>query len=324
MGNYARPWSPIPESLRVLATRPQYGTLRQLEIQHAEVGNAGALTLAGSAVLLGLTSLSLGACDIGVEGWRALLGSSVVAQLKSLALGGSADTAEEGEDLASALVSSAHLGHLEVLGLDETAFTDRAAGLLARAKFPALKRLMILPHNANHSDQATGLPTMTARGIESLSAAPWAPGLESLDLSGQSLGDAGAAALARGRRLARLRRLTLMGTGFTSVGLQALTEAYAQQLEHFQLARNPIGDAGATVIAQTLWPAMLPAPPGADYEQRGLFVARCGLTEAGAKALARSVTIPRNIPDLFIGDAPVSEAVVARLKARYPNATVRF
>ena len=163
MGNWRRPWSPMPETVRVLATRPQYTSLREFDLTHADVGNSGASALAGSKILR-LTSLSIGRCDIGMDGLRTVLASPVVSHLTSLGLGGDAGTAAEAEILADALATSAHLGQLEGLGIDETAFTDSAAARLARADWPALNRLTILPHNHTHSDQVTGLPTMTAQG----------------------------------------------------------------------------------------------------------------------------------------------------------------
>ena len=204
------------------------------------------------------------------------------------------------------------------------AVAPAAARALAGGSWPAFKRLLICPHPVNHSDQVTGYSTMTARGIESLAAAAWATTIESLYLSSHAIGDAGAAALARGRRLQNLRSLTLMDTGITGRGIATLVEAYAGQLELLQLARNPLGDPGAEAIARAAWPRMVPQPAGVEYSQRGILVALCGIGEAGAKALARSVSIPREIPDLFLGYAPVSDSVVARLRARFPNATIRY
>jgi uncharacterized protein (TIGR02996 family) len=321
MGNWRRPWSPMPETARLLATLPQYASLQELTIEHAGVGHAGALALVGSTTLRGVTSLGLGQCDIGLPGLRALVASPFVSRVKSLGLGSDAQTAADGEALAEALAGSGHLGQLEGLGLDETAFTDRAAALLARAAWPALKRLSILPHRQTHSDQVTGLPTLTARGVEALVAASWAPSLEDLDLSSHAFGDAGAEALARGNRLASLKRLTLMRTGLTAVGLQALTAAYSRRLELLQLAYNPFGDAGAAVIAEAPWPAMVPHRDGV---QRGLLLALCDVTPRGAESLLRSTTIPADIPDLFLGALPLSRTLLKQLKKKYPRATIQF
>jgi Ran GTPase-activating protein (RanGAP) involved in mRNA processing and transport len=253
-----------------------------------------------------------------------ILASPIADGVTHLVLGGLARTAEDGEALANSLAESTHLTRLESLYLGETAFTDSAATLLSRAGWTSLNRLVILPYDDIRSDEPITLPTMTASGVESLMSARWASTVNELELSGHPIGDTGAEAIARNRRLEQLRRLTLMRVGLTTVGLRALVDAYSHRLTHLQLAGNTFGDEGAQVIADTSWPEMVPYPRGAEYEQRGLFLARCGITDVGAEALLSSIGIPQNIPDLFLGQSTVSDDLVALLKAKYPSAQVRF
>jgi uncharacterized protein (TIGR02996 family) len=288
--------TPFVNAARLLATSPQYAGLRSLCIISAGVGDLGATALARSTVLTGLTGLALSHCDVGPSGCGELLSSPVVAGLTNLGLGGNVRTATDGETLAAFLADSPHLARLEVLVLDETAITDRAAAHLARADWPALKALVLLPHELNDSTP-TGLPTMTAAGLESLTAARWFCGVEGLELSGHLLGDTGAHALAAAR-LPRLRRLTLMSVGLTAAGLRELIAVYAGQLEKLQLYGNPLGDAGADLVAAAAWPRMVPQSGRIDV---GLFLGGCGIGDRGAKAVRESRTIPADIPTLFLG-----------------------
>jgi hypothetical protein len=320
----------MPEALAQLATRPQYSSLERIKIEHARVGNDGATRLAQSTTLSELRFLSIGQCEIGIEGLCAILESPILSNVSYLDLGGNVSIGAEGEILAGALAASKHLGHLESLILDEIAFTDRAASRLAEATWPALKELKILPYDQGHSDIPTGFSTITFRGVEYLMSANWAQQLESLELSGHPIGDSGAEALARDKRLTGIKRLALSQTGITAIGLLELVQAYSQQLESIQMARCQLGDAGAAVISEAAWPAMIPKINQVDrdwkcpYTPDGLFFAGCDITDLGAEALIQSTTIPHNVPELFLNQSTISRTVVERLKKRYPKATVRF
>src|SRR4029077_5157662 len=115
-----------------------------------------------------------------------------------------------------------------------------AAGRLARASWPAMKSLTLLPHDLNDSSNPTGLATMTAAGLRPLAASPWFGRLEHLNLSGHPIGDDGAAILADAR-LPRLRDLTLLIIGLTAAGRDLLGGAYSGQLCRLQLYGNPLG-----------------------------------------------------------------------------------
>jgi uncharacterized protein (TIGR02996 family) len=310
---------PLREAVRLLASRPEYAGLRSLTIQAAGLGDLGASALANSTTLARLTTLALAHCDVGPAGCGELLSSPVVAAVTNLHLGGSANTAAGGEALAASLASSPHLRRLQHLTLDETAVTDRAAAQLARADWPGLTSLVLVPRDLNDSTASTGLPTMTTAGLESLTAARWFAAVEALDLSGHPLGDSGARVLALAR-LPRLRCLTLMMTGLTAVGLEELVEAYAGQLTQLQLYGNPLGDAGAELLANAAWPRMV----WEGNFDLGLFLGGCGIGDLGAKALLQSRTIPTDIPSLFLGRGAISYELIEALKAKYPRAKIQF
>jgi hypothetical protein len=323
-GHWARPWSPMSESVRILATRPQYASLEWLKIEHASVGSSATIALATSTSLRGLTALGLSECDLGSEGLRALPSSPVLGRVTKLDLGGSTRTAADGEALAESLGVSKYLGQLGSLVLDHTAFTDRAMALFTKGAWPALSDLEISP---NRITMPTGLPTMTASGLETLIATDWARNLESLDLGGQPIGDVGIEILARENRLGRLKILSLARTGCTAASMPALTAAYSRQLERLYLAYCAIGDDGAAVLAGAAWPSMVPGRSGSRARRqtwdRGLYLLACGITDAGFEALIRSTTIPDDIPNLYFGETPPSPEVEERLKARYPKTKIR-
>lgn len=73
MGRRAGVWGAMPEAARVLATRPQYAGLRELSIQHAVLGNAGARALARSTTIpTDITSLFLGQAPLTAKTVAAL------------------------------------------------------------------------------------------------------------------------------------------------------------------------------------------------------------------------------------------------------------
>jgi uncharacterized protein (TIGR02996 family) len=311
---------PLAGACRLLADRPQFAGLSSLSITSAGVGDEGAVAFAASGTLTGLRRLFLGYCGLRPAGCRALLASPVVAGLTNLNLGGNLRRAADGETLAGILAGSPHLGRLECLILDETPVNDRAAGRLAGANWPAMKSLILLPHDLNDSSTPTRLATMTAAGLRSLAASSWFRQLEDLNLSGHPIGDEGAAILADAR-LSRLRNLTLMRTGLTATGLGRMVGAYSGQLRLLQLYGNPLGDEGARVLAASQWPRMAARHPDA---QVGLLMGGCDIGDAGAAALLASETIPESIPELFLGRCLASPEMLAALADKYREATIRF
>jgi uncharacterized protein (TIGR02996 family) len=83
-----------------------------------------------------------------------------------------------------------------------------------------------------------------------VAAAP--PRLETLDLSGNLIGDDGAADLADSLFCGRLRRLDLSNNRLGEAGALALAGSpHAANLGLVDLAKNPIGPAGVTALRQT-------------------------------------------------------------------------
>jgi uncharacterized protein (TIGR02996 family) len=319
MGNRGTPVSAV-ELCRLVATRPQFAGLSSLSIISAGVGNGGARALAASDTLSGLRTLALTRCGLEQSGCRALLNSPVLAALTSLDLGGNLRPAAGGEALAAALARSPHLSQLETLVLDDTPVSDRAAGILAGANWPALKRLNLSPQDRIDATVPTDLATMTAVGLRALAGSTWFAGLEDVDLSGHPIGDEGAAILADAC-LPRLRFLELRMVGLTAAGLHRLVAEYSGQLRRLQVYGNPLGDEGANVLAAAEWPQMAARD---SRNQVGLLLGGCEIGNAGAAALLASRTIPESIPELFLGRCPTSSEAVEALATKYPKATIRY
>ena len=103
--------------------------------------------------------------------------------------------------------------------------------------------------------RASGLRETEGRLLRRLLSDAHAPPLTSLEIGGNALGDAGAAAVADGlRRNARLRRLGLERTGIGATGAAALADALAVNtaLRALGLAHNRCGASGVAALAGAL------------------------------------------------------------------------
>lgn len=130
------------------------------------------------------------------------------------------------------------------------------------------------------------------------------PLLKELNLKNNAIGDAGGAALAEGlRSIPDLERLYLDGNAIKAVGSTALGKALSAvpALEWFYLSGNPLGEAGASAVA-----AGLAGTPAVEW----LYMSNCSIKDEGARALAKNLA---SIPSLEwldldgngIGDAGV-------------------
>jgi Ran GTPase-activating protein (RanGAP) involved in mRNA processing and transport len=131
------------------------------------------------------------------------------------------------------------------------------------------------------------------------------PLLKELNLKKNAIGDAGAVALADGlRSIPDLERLHLDGNAIKAVGATALGKALpaVPALEWFYLSGNPFGDAGASAIAAGL---------AGTLAVEWLYMSNCAIKDDGARALAKAFA---SIPSLEwldldgnkIGDAGVT------------------
>jgi uncharacterized protein (TIGR02996 family) len=179
------------------------------------------------------------------------------------------------------------------LDLSETPFLrgDGVAEVLAGGAFPGLRTLAawFYAHPGCREVEPFAVGPADA---EALAVSQHLAALEELDLSGNALGDAGAAALADAGW--RLRSLRLVSNSIGPFGALALAASERlNELEDLDLSRNPIGDDGAESLA---WERGLPA-------LRGLSLRECGIGNAGAFALARTPHLG-SLVQLDLGDNP--------------------
>ena len=117
---------------------------------------------------------------------------------------------------------------------------DAGAVALSSAEWPYLKDLRL---DGNE-----------LRSVAPLVAAGWRF-LEKLDLSGNILGDDGAAMLALGAiAWPRLQTLILDGTGFGDEGLAELARGKFPCLQELDLSQSGFGPVGLTALAANDWP----------------------------------------------------------------------
>lgn len=135
---------------------------------------------------------------------------------------------------------------LRALELDLDGFTELDALVLWLARLPwsDLERLSLTGGTyGNHAALAVGMAglPLTLRSMAIRGCGLGAPGLthfapalppalEELDLSGNALGDEGAAALLRVKGLAKLRRVDLSGNGIGAASADALRARFGDRL----------------------------------------------------------------------------------------------
>ncbi len=206
------------------------------------------------------------------------------------------------------------------LDLSSCALGPAGVAALASASIPQLAILQLCHDGLRNGEVAT------------LAAASWWPGVRSLDLSTNAIGDKGVTALAASPAAPGLRVLRLRNNPFGKVGLSAFTnpafpnlttldlgstlkrKATAEdvarflaglqlpRLKHLDLGGWPVGDAGAAVLASS---------PGLANLSR-LALDHCGIGDAGAKPLFSSPHL-RHLIELDLRDNQVATAAGALL-----------
>ena len=149
--------------------------------------------------------------------------------------------------------------------------------------------------------------------------------MNSLQLSGNPIGDAGVCTLAPAlvsRVVPQMTQLELEDCGMGDEGAVALAHALGSTgpivfaLRRLCLGSNPIGDAGCEAIAEVLvTPRLLPCdkPHTSNGERLGLMILQLGDTDigdAGAAALARALdegAMPRGL-QLWLASTHISQA----------------
>lgn len=231
---YLRGWRLEAAGARLLADDPRLIKVRGLDLCGNQIGDAGLEALLSSPRLRRLSELRLAENGLSSAGMRALVASPATKELSELDLSGN----ELGPDAITELAS--FVPRLELLELDRNPLGDAGARALAAAG-PRCKELAL---------------TFTGLGPEGLAAlvdAGVLAGMDSLPLTGNPLGDAGAGVLARlAPRTGGLAYLNLGWTGLSSRGLAVLLDSglFDAGIEYLSLRGNPLGEAGLRLLAE--------------------------------------------------------------------------
>jgi hypothetical protein len=227
-------------SLTAMAKTPWLGGLTTLAIRQSEAIPYAAATLSSSPFAPRLSHVDWDAVQPGPRGLGLLAASPVFAEVVSLRLARCGLGADDVRALAERLWR-----RLRRLDLKQARLDGQGSKALAAMGMPVLRRLEL---------QQTRL---TAADLRELLAAPWCAGLESLDLSGNDLGDVAAVYLAGAPCLANLRQLRLAGCGLSAEGARALARSpHLARLQTLDLRANSLGTAGLQALGEGELPAL--------------------------------------------------------------------
>ncbi|MGC4120913.1 MAG: hypothetical protein QM765_41320 [Myxococcales bacterium] len=238
---------------------PALQKLRGLEVRVMALGNPGARALAANAHLANLRRLCL---NVSLYGTPAVLGWRVPDAAPELLVLNDAG--------AQVLASSPHLRNVEELDLSSNPLTAKGLADLLEAPWPLRSLELADSFRAHHAPGAVGEalasskrpPTLRHLGLMRaeigldqyghLSKAPCLANLESLDLEGCDLGEAGLLNLFKDLRLPALRHVRLERTRLCDKGALALAKLPAfRQLTSLEMGHNMIGAKGAAALAQS-------------------------------------------------------------------------
>jgi hypothetical protein len=149
---------------------------------------------------------------------------------------------------------------------------------------------------------------ITHKGVEALAQAKICQ-VTGLTLDHNTIGDAGARAIAAGPRFTMTNFLYLKKTGITAVGMRALFDGKTrfQHLWELEASDNKLGDDGVAAIAAS----------ACFKSATGLYLSNVGMTDKGAKALAASPHL-RKLRTLNVDGNKLTAAGVTALK-KSPN-----
>lgn len=239
---YLRGWRLEAAGARLLADDPQFIKVCRLDLSGNRIGDEGLEALLSSPRLRRISELRLEENGLSSAGVRALAASPrMMKELSVLDLSGN----DLGPDAITELAPL--VPRLEVLELDRNPLGDAGARALAAAG-PRCKELAL---------------TFTGLGPEGLAAlvdAGVLAEMDSLQLAGNPLGDAGAEVLARlAPQTGGLSHVNLGWTGLSPRGLAVLLDSglFDKGIEYLELRGNPLGEAGLRLLAER------PRPPAA-------------------------------------------------------------
>ncbi|MBX9582934.1 MAG: hypothetical protein K2X87_21715 [Gemmataceae bacterium] len=249
-----------------LARCPHLARLRRLDLSGNRIGPAGVRGLAVSPHLDTLEELNLSGNVLGPDGMAALRAAPWFGRLRVLEL---ADDQLGADDLAGLPPG------LTTLDVSGNPLGPGGVDAIRRAVVRRLDAVRAVgcglgPAAAGLLDVATSVDLRRNRiGPAAAPDARPLPDLHALDLGFNDLGGEVVAGLTRAEPAA-LRTLGLAGNRLAEVPSLAAVEA-------LDLPANPLGDGGAAAVLDGRFPAL-----------SRLDLSNCGLTDAGAVALARS------------------------------------
>ena len=305
-----------------LAACPALARYRSLIFRGGALDDEDLVQLASSPHLAELEELELEDCDIGDGGQIALARAPQLGKLRVLDLGCRIETLRLrrrrlGEALGPVLAAFPALTELD---LSETRLGT--SGVARLAALPLRPRSLGLNRN-----------NIYVGGAYALARSPILDGVETLNVSSNPMGEAGALALVTSPHLRALRCLVYGGEGgipnaavvaaiahalpwleelvlpFANIGPEgagALAAGNLPNLTRLELFADGIGDAGAIAIARsTALPSL-----------RSLDVSANGLTDTGALAFAESPHLAE-LDILRIRSTPLRQHTVDALRARF-------
>jgi uncharacterized protein (TIGR02996 family) len=208
--------------------------LQNLDIHFNTVDAAGARVLANGD-FPEIRTLDLGSNELGNAGAAALAASRKLKTLAVLNLSGNDITAPKA---FASLITGPAFPVLTGLNLRDNRVRELDAKMMAAEGRGPTLRLLSLRHCS-----------LSAKAAASLASAPVLANLVGLDLAGNELGDAGAAALAAAK-CSQLTCLDLGSNGITGKGVKAfLAWPGLAKLADLNLTNNPIGLEGAKALA---------------------------------------------------------------------------
>jgi len=223
------------EDLRRVVASPKATHLRSIYMS-GEIGDDGLYVLAEAEKLGGLADLTVWSWfdEITSAGLNSLARRSW--RLESLHLSRNKELGDAGLRMLSQASWLDSLRSLELSSIGATA--DGIEAFFAVAKLPRLERLALGTDQVRASDPEDAIGD---RGVVAITSCPL-PSLSWLKLSGASITDAGAIAIANWEGFDRIRSLDLFQNRITDTGLDALlTSGHATALEELTIGSNPCG-----------------------------------------------------------------------------------
>jgi uncharacterized protein (TIGR02996 family) len=225
--------------LFALTASPHLTRLRHLDLTRTRLGPAGLAALERWPVLADLHTLEMPTSRLGVEGARSLARARsfrpVRLGLMSNRLGG------EGVE---ALALASTFDQVRMLNLMNNDIGPDGVTALGRSPRPALRWLFLVDNRlgddglmALAAGELVGLRELSLRqnrfgdrGVEALARSPILAGVRKLTLDSNDLTDASATALATSPYLHRAVTLSVMHTGISQTGLEALWERFGDRI----------------------------------------------------------------------------------------------